>query len=106
MELYTYKGKVTKIVDGDTVDVTVDLGFEVYKKVRCRLARINAPELNTTEGKVAKAFLGGALPINDPVIIASKEYDKYGRSVAEIYHQEISINQLMLDTNHAVPYIG
>lgn len=106
MELYTYKGKVTKIVDADTVDITVDLGFEVFKKVRCRLARINAPELSTPEGKVAKAFLAGVLPINDSVTIASKEYDKYGRSVAEIYHQEVSVNQMLLDTGHAVAYPG
>lgn len=106
VSLYTYNAKVVKIVDADTVDVLVDLGFEVYKKLRCRLAGINAPELNTDSGKIAKAFLIDALPINDPVVIISKDYDKYGRSVAVIYHYEVNINQMLLETGHAVPYIG
>ncbi len=106
VSLYTYNAKVVKIIDGDTVDVLIDLGFEVYKKVRCRLARINSPELTTSEGKIAKSFLIDTLPINEPVVIVSKDYDKYGRSVAEIYYKETSMNQLMLDMGHAVPYIG
>lgn len=104
MELFNYTGKVVKIVDGDTVDITLDLGFEVYKRVRCRLDRIDAPETNTEQGKVAKAFLVNELPINTDVKIASKAYDKYGRSIAEIYKGDVSINQLMLDTGHAVVY--
>lgn len=104
MDFFTYKGKVAKIVDADTVDVIIDLGFEVYKKVRCRLIGINAPELNTDAGKVAKDFLISVLPINDPVIVVSKDYDKYGRSVAEIYHNEVNINKMLIDKGHAVVY--
>ena len=106
VSLYTYNAKVVKIVDGDTVDVLVDLGFEVYKKVRCRLAGINAPEMSTAEGKVAKEFLVTTLPLNTPVVIISREYDKYGRSVATIFAGEVNINQFMVDTNHAVVYKG
>lgn len=104
--MYIYNAKVVKIVDADTVDVMVDLGFEVYKKVRTRLAGINAPELNTNEGKVAKAFLVGALPVDTPVIIVSKDYDKYGRSVAVIYQENVNINQMLLDSGYAIPYKG
>lgn len=104
--MYIYNAKVVKIVDADTVDVMVDLGFEVYKKVRTRLAGINAPELNTDEGKVAKAFLVGALPVDTPVIIVSKDYDKYGRSVAVIYQENVNINQMLLDSGYAIPYKG
>lgn len=106
VSLYTYNAKVVKIVDGDTVDVLVDLGFEVYKKVRCRLAGINAPEMSTAEGKVAKEFLVTTLPLDTPVVIISREYDKYGRSVATIFAGEVNINQFMVDTNHAVVYKG
>jgi micrococcal nuclease len=105
MNLFTYTGKVNKIIDADTIDVTLDLGFEVYKKLRCRLAHINAPEMKTDAGKAAKIFLSAALPINDTVIVISKEYDKYGRSVAEIFHNDVNINQMLLDTGHAVPYM-
>ena len=104
VSLYTYNAKVTKIVDGDTVDVLVDLGFEVYKKVRCRLAGINAPEMSTAEGKVSKEFLVAVLPLNTDVVIISRKYDKYGRSVATIFVDDKNMNQLMLDTNHAVVY--
>lgn len=106
VSLYTYNGKVVKIVDGDTVDVLVDLGFEVYKKVRCRLAGINAPEMSTAEGKLSKEFLVTTLPLDTAVVIISREYDKYGRSVATIFIGDKNINQLMIDTNHAVVYTG
>ncbi len=106
VSLYTYNAKVVKVIDGDTVDVMMDLGFEVYKKVRCRLAGINSPELNTDEGKIAKAFLIGALPVDTPLVVFSKVYDKYGRSVAELYQDGVSISKLMIDSGHAVPYTG
>ena len=49
--------RIEKIVDGDTVDVGVDLGFHVTTKVRVRLARINAPETYTEDGQEAKSQL-------------------------------------------------
>lgn len=104
MELFNYTGKVAKVIDGDTVDIVLDLGFEVSKKVRCRLNRIDAPETNTEAGKVAKTFIATELPAGTDVKIASKSYDKYGRSVAEIYKGDININQLMLDSGHAIVY--
>lgn len=106
MVYYTYKGKVVKIVDADTVDVNLDLGFDISKKVRCRLAGIDAPELNTTAGKEAKAFLVAQLPVGADVSIGSKEYDKYGRSVADIYYGGKLVNQMLLDAGHAVVYKG
>lgn len=106
ISFYIYNAKIIKIIDGDTIDVLVDLGFEIYKKVRCRLAGINSPKLNTNEGKAAKAFLISILPIDTPVIVFSKDYDKYGRSIAEIYQGDININKLMIDSGHAVPYVG
>lgn len=102
--LYTYNAKVVKIIDADTVDLLIDLGFSVYKKLRCRLAGLNSPELNTAEGKAARDFLVANLPINEDVIVISKEYDKYGRSLGVIYYKELNINKLLLDSGHAVVY--
>ncbi|NTW91114.1 MAG: nuclease [Erysipelotrichaceae bacterium] len=102
---FTYKAVLNKIVDADTLDATLDLGFSVFKKVRCRLAGINAPELSTPEGKIAKQFLIETLPLNSEITVESKGYDKYGRSIAVIYFNGESINKKLLDTGHAVPYI-
>jgi len=105
MNFYTYKAKLTKIIDADTVDTEIDLGFEVFKKVRCRLAGIDAPELRTEAGKIAKQFLIDTIPLNSDVIIESKKYDKYGRSLAIIYFNNININQLLIDKGHATVYV-
>lgn len=101
---YLYNAKVLKVVDGDTVDVQVDLGFDVSKKIRLRFAGINAPETSTDAGKVAKDFLTTTLPVGSDIIIMSKEYDKYGRSVAVVYYNNISLNELMVSSGHAVIY--
>lgn len=94
-KLYNYKiSNLVKVVDGDTIDVNVDLGFEVSKKVRCRLARINAPEIGTDEGKVFKQKLIDKLTVATPVSLESLQYDKYGRSVAEIM---LSDNTMLSD---------
>lgn len=103
--LYTYNAKLIKIVDGDTLDVIVDLGFDVFKKIRCRLANINAPEMNTDAGKASKQYLVNLIPVNSDIVIKSKKYDKYGRSVATIYFNDININDLMLHEGYAIPYV-
>ena len=104
MTFYTYRGKIVKIIDGDTIDVIIDLGFEVQKRVRCRLDSVDAPAITTPEGKKAKEFLVEKLPINETVTVVSNKYDKYGRSVAMVYYNDVNINQLLLDNNHAVVY--
>lgn len=84
-ELYNYRiVELVKVVDGDTIDLRIDLGFDVFKKVRCRLARVNAPEMGTQEGKDFKKLVVDKLTITKPTILNSIEYDKYGRSVAEV----------------------
>jgi micrococcal nuclease len=103
--MYEYKAVVKKVVDGDTVDVTIDLGFNVQYTERVRLARINAPEMSTEAGKVVKTFMVDTLEGRNVTIKTEKNtFDKYGRWIAEIYYNEQSINQLLLDKNMAVLY--
>jgi len=103
--MYEYKAFVKKVVDGDTIDVTIDLGFNVQYTERVRLARINAPELSTDAGKLVKTFMVDSLEGKNVTIKTEKnKFDKYGRWIAEIYYNEQSINQLLLDKNMAVPY--
>lgn len=90
--MYYYKAEVTRIIDGDTVDVTIDLGFSVATKARLRLYGINTPETRTRnkaekqKGLAAKVRLQELIAKNKGwVYMQSKEKGKYGRYLAEIY---------------------
>lgn len=101
---YTYQATVVHVVDGDTIDLNVDLGFRCYVQVRFRLHNMDAPERFTDEGKVAKAFLEEMLPISTTISIQTykNETDKYGRWIAEIFKDGVSVNQTMIDKGYAV----
>lgn len=113
--MYEYKARVTTVVDGDTVDVEIDLGFRITTKQRCRLSGINAPETKGAEktaGGAAKDFVFHWLQANgwDVLIRSEKPYadDKYGRFLVIIYtvnaRVEESLNAAMVRTGHAVIY--
>jgi micrococcal nuclease len=112
--MYEYQAMILRIVDGDTVHAEVDLGMDVYINVVLRLAHINAPELNTPEGRAAKSALmtelgwvstGGPMTVTIKTIKDRKE--KYGRYLAEIYLEDGTyVNQYMIDSGNAVPYEG
>ena len=115
--MYEYKAKVVKVVDGDTVDFHVDLGFDTWKKIRARLYGINAPESRTRDleekkrGLESKKFLTDTLAnFDNECIVKSRGTGKYGRCLAEIFindlNPEISINQQMVDVGLAEEYFG
>lgn len=111
-DLYCYKiKKIVKIVDGDTVDVMIDLGFDIYVKQRIRLAGINAPESRTRDleekkrGMSAKARLQELCDEAD-LILHSCGIGKYGRILGHIYKDGASLNDIMLAEGHAVKYYG
>ena len=84
--MYHYKATVKRVVDGDTIDMDVDLGFGVSKLVRIRLADIDAPEVKgdeRPEGLSAKTYLEGLLPIGTLVeVYTEKDKDAgWGRYV-------------------------
>ena len=123
--MYRYNVTVTRIVDGDTVDVDIDLGFGmVYKKQRVRMMGIDTPESRTTNleekfyGKQSKYFLTNLLKDNQ-VELVSHDKGKFGRILGELFitvkdnedtryeiANEKSVNQMMIDNYHAVPYFG
>jgi len=122
--MYTYKVKVTRVVDGDTVDVDVDLGFGmVYKKQRVRMKGIDTPESRTRDleekfyGLLSKQFLKELLKGKEVKLI-SHDKGKFGRIIGDliidpyqitediISNAAGSVNQMMIDNNHAVPYMG
>ena len=112
--MYRYKVYVTRIVDGDTVDVDVDLGFGmIYKKQRVRMMGIDTPESRTRDleekfyGKASKANLKRILKDQD-IQMVSHDKGKFGRILGELFigDSSYSINQQQIDEYHAVPYFG
>ena len=111
--MYYYKVEILRVVDGDTVDVRMDLGFNVWHKCRVRLMGINAPESRTRDkeekkrGLAAKQWLINTLDSAQADIeMKSHGSGKYGRILGEIYINDININQLMVSEGHAVKYDG
>ena len=107
--LFKYKiSKVIKIVDGDTVDVLVDLGFNIHIKVRVRLSGINAPESRTRNLEKKKLGLAAKAKLQElcqgELILESHGIGKYGRVLGEIWKSGASINNIMVAEGHAKKY--
>ena len=113
--MYEYRCEVVHIVDGDTVDVDIDLGFGVWmKKQRIRLYGIDTPESRTRDleekkyGLAAKKFLTGML--DDEAGITLKTHKdaegKFGRILGDIIVDNVSMSDTMIKEHHAVPYYG
>jgi len=113
--MYEYACKVERVVDGDTVDVVLDLGFDILYKCRVRLYGIDTPESRTrnldekARGKMAGAFLKQAIDNGTQVVIQTKLKDsrgKFGRVLGDVVVDGININQSMIDNYHAAAYFG
>ena len=105
--MYEYYTKIDKVVDGDTVDVFIDLGFSVWHKERIRLAGIDTAEKNTPLGKALKAFLVTNLEGKMVRLQVSKP-DKYGRYLGMVFLKDstVSINEQLIKANLAKAYGG
>jgi|TARA_R110000823_G_scaffold243702_1_gene367876 micrococcal nuclease len=116
--MYEYKVKVVKVIDGDTIDVDIDLGFNtVLTKRRIRLYGIDTPESRTRDkeekqrGLLSKEYLLLKCPIGEYITLKSHGVGKFGRILGELfeynkYEDSISINQEMCDEAYAAPYFG
>ena len=112
--MYEYRCEIVKIIDGDTVDVDIDLGFGVWmKKERIRLYGIDTPESRTRDleekkyGLAAKEFLTKWLNAGNITLKTHKDAEgKFGRILGELWYSDININQKMIDEHHAVAYHG
>ena len=112
-----YVKKVSKVVDGDTIDVDIDLGFDISFTSRVRLAGIDTPESRTTNkaekalGLEAKTFLKNAIDSAKTVVIKTEKIDsseKYGRILGWVFldGSNTSINEEMIKAGHAWDYLG
>jgi len=113
--MYEYKVKeVVKVVDGDTIDVIIDLGFDLSKKERVRLAGIDTPESRTRDldekklGLEAKEYLSTNLSNAKQLMISTEKDGKYGRMLGTIHINDdiVSMNQQMIDKGYAWEYDG
>lgn len=101
---FVYAAKIERVIDGDTVDVELDLGMRVFFRTRLRIAGIDAPERNTDAGKAAKAFLQGLLPVGWAVTVSTYKPDKYGRALADIEFNDHDVGETMVGNGHARVY--
>tara|TARA_R110000823_G_scaffold196843_2_gene328135 strand:- start:778 stop:1194 length:417 start_codon:yes stop_codon:yes gene_type:complete len=113
--MYEYNCKVERVVDGDTVDVVLDLGFNILHKCRVRLYGIDTPESRTRNkdekirGKMAGAFLENKINAGDKIIIRTELKDsrgKFGRVLGSVIADGVDINLSMVENYHAVKYYG
>ena len=113
--MYEYACTVERVVDGDTIDVILDLGFSVSYKSRVRLYGIDTPESRTrnkdekARGKLASAFLSKAIELADQVVIRTELKDsrgKFGRVLGTVICDGEDVNQGMVDGGFAVKYYG
>jgi len=116
--LYWYSAKTDRVIDGDTIEATLDLGFHIAMKERFRLYGINAYELTDKDPQKRQLALLGKqfvtdqlMPEDKPIVINSikDEQEKYGRWLAVIYYQDSAnawhdLNQELIDKGLAVEY--
>jgi micrococcal nuclease len=112
-----YVKKVTKVVDGDTIDVEIDLGFDISFSSRVRLAGIDTPESRTTDkmekalGLESKEYLKKAIDASKTVVIKTEKMnssEKYGRILGWLFldGSKVSVNEQMIADGYAWGYLG
>jgi len=123
--MYEYNAVLDRVVDGDTIDVNIDLGFNVWKKIRVRMEGINTPESRTRDleekklGLAAKDRLVEILKFNDnKCVLKVSGVGKYGRALATVFVDSLSalngedgitlidVNKQLIEEGHAVEYWG
>ncbi|MCK5082660.1 MAG: thermonuclease family protein [Candidatus Omnitrophica bacterium] len=90
---YIYKAVVARVIDGDTLLLKIDLGFQVWKEQRLRLAGINTPAMDEPGGREAYQFVLGQLAKVDFVMVKTNKIDIYGRYVGHIFYSSRTLNK-------------
>ena len=116
LDKHNYSAKLDRVVDGDTCDALIDLGFDTWVKKRIRFKGVDTWECRTRDldekkkGLAAKAFTKDLLENSDEGKFVLKSYGvgKYGRVLADLFVKgnDKSINQLLLENGHAYEYEG
>mgnify|MGYP001155072967 CR=1 FL=1 len=113
--MYDYNCKVERIVDGDTIDVVLDLGFDILYRTRVRLYGIDTPESRTRDleekarGLLAKEYLSTKIKNAENIVIQTKLKDsrgKFGRVLGSVIADGINLNNQLTLNHYAVTYTG
>ena len=113
---WRYAAQLDRVIDGDTVDAMIDLGFSTHRKIRIRFYGINTPESRTRDkaekkrGKAATARLQEILDAEEGAfVIQSLGVGKYGRCLGVLFTEslgETSVQQTLINEGHGVEYFG
>ena len=112
--MHEYNAIVRRVVDRDTMDVTLDLGFDILYNNRIRLLGIDTPESRTRDleekklGLAAKDRVKELCPVGSTVTVKTTKdgRGKFGRILGEIYVGDVNVNKLLVEEGHAVEYFG
>jgi micrococcal nuclease len=112
--MYEYRCSIERVVDGDTVDVTIDLGFKIFHKARVRLYGIDTPESRTRDkdekarGLLAKSYIVDKVESAENIIIRTKKdaKGKFGRILGELIVDNTNLNEAMISKHLGVAYYG
>jgi micrococcal nuclease len=114
--MYTYVITLDRVIDGDTIDAMIDLGFDVHVKKRIRFMGINTPESRTRDleekkrGLAAKARVEELLNKCSCITLKSHGSGKFGRCLGELFieleNEAVNLNQLLISEGHATEYFG
>jgi len=109
--MYKYSAKLIRVIDGDTIDAMIDLGFDTWVKKRIRLYGINTPEIRTRDIKEKKAGIVATDRLKELMsdcggdfILESHGIGKYGRCLGTLFINDININTLLLNEGLAEEY--
>ncbi len=111
-DLYCYRARVRRVVDGDTLDVEIDAGFDMYTHKRLRLLGVNTPEkkgATRDAGIAAMVFTKNwvAVDIGEwPLIVQTHKSDAFGRWLATVYVGSRCLNDDLLAAGQAIPFMG
>jgi micrococcal nuclease len=109
-----FRAENPRLIDADTLDVDVDLGFQVWTRRRLRLAKVDAPESGSPEGRAAKNFVLSQLTRAQTLVLRTTKIDLHGRYVADLflspheididecYRKGTHLNALLVSAGHAV----
>lgn len=118
--MYEYRATIVKVIDGDTVDVDIDLGFNVVlQDERVRIAGIDTPESRTRDkteklfGLAAKQYVKDAMPVGSMQVLKTEidksgedKKGKFGRILGDFLIDDNRITDMMIESGHAVAYFG
>lgn len=109
---YVYAASLVRVIDGDTIEVDIDLGFFTHVTTRLRLLGVDTPELigpDRARALIVKSVLTGMLS-NRPLKLRTVKSDKYGRFLADVWVEHETdvthVNQWLIDSGYGIAYVG